>query len=86
MHFFTIVSMEQNDHYILKLIAQNIRRARQDLGISQEKLAELADVHRTYIGMLERAEKNVTILSLNKIAQALNKKMEYFFAKEKKDD
>lgn len=39
---------------------------------SQEELAFNAGVHRTYIGMIERAEKNVTILSLEKIAKALN--------------
>ena len=77
--------MEKNNQNILKLIARNVRRARRDLGISQEKLAELADVHRTYVGMIERAEKNVTVLSLNKIAQALNKKIEYFFIEEDKN-
>ena len=57
---------------ILKIIAQNIRYTRQSTGISQEELADIAGVHRTYIGMLERSEKNVTVLSLNKIATALN--------------
>ena len=40
--------------------------------MSQEQLAELAGVHRTYIGMIERAEKNITLLSIAKIASALN--------------
>lgn len=38
--------------------------------LSQEELAEQAGVHRTYIGMIERGEKNLTILSLKKIAEA----------------
>jgi transcriptional regulator with XRE-family HTH domain len=64
--------MEQN---VLELLGTKIRDARLALGMSQEKLAEIADVHRTYIGMVERAEKNITILSLYKIAKALNVKV-----------
>ena len=37
-----------------------------------QKLAELAGVHRTYIGMIERAEKNITLCNIEKIAKALN--------------
>ena len=51
---------------------QEIRRSRQ---LSQEKLAELAGVHRTYIGMVERAEKNITLCNIEKIARALNVKI-----------
>jgi len=40
-------------------------------GISQEKLAELAELHRTYIGQVERGEKNLTLLSMERIAKAL---------------
>lgn len=57
---------------ILKTIATNIRAKRKSLNISQEELAELANLHRTYIGQVERAEKNITVLSLEKIANALN--------------
>ena len=41
------------------------------LGFSQEELAFRADLHRTYIGMIERAEKNITLLNVEKIANAL---------------
>jgi len=44
-------------------------------GISQEKLGSLAGVHRTYIGMLERAEKNITLANMEKIAKALGIKL-----------
>ena len=40
--------------------------------LSQEQLAELVGVHRTYIGMIERAEKNITLCNIEKIANALN--------------
>ena len=58
-------------HKINIKIGNNIRTIRQAKGLSQEKLAELANVHRTYIGMIERAEKNITLVSLEKIAMAL---------------
>lgn len=56
---------------ILKLFGQRVREERQRLGLSQEKLAERAGVHRTYIGMVERAEKNITLTNIEKIAKAL---------------
>ena len=40
--------------------------------MSQESLGEKAGLHRTYIGMIERAEKNITLLNVEKIAQALD--------------
>lgn len=51
--------------------AENVRRERRARGLSQEALADLADVHRTYIGMLERGEKNITLCTLERIAAAL---------------
>ena len=39
--------------------------------LSQEELANKAGLHRTYIGMIERAEKNITLININKIAKAL---------------
>ncbi len=61
----------KNSNKILQKIALNIRNTRKNLDISQEKLAELASLHRTYIGQIERAEKNLTVTSLEKIANAL---------------
>ena len=56
---------------ILLLFGHNVHKARKQQEISQEKLAELAGVHRTYIGMIERAEKNITLCNIEKIAKAL---------------
>jgi transcriptional regulator with XRE-family HTH domain len=56
---------------LVEIFALNIRRLRNELGISQEELAERAGVHRTYVGMLERVEKNVTIYNIERIAEAL---------------
>jgi transcriptional regulator with XRE-family HTH domain len=56
----------------LKLIGERIRDLRKQRGLSQEQLGELADFHYTYIGGVERAEKNISVLNLAKIATALN--------------
>lgn len=55
----------------LEVIGENIRERRQFLNLTQNQLAQLMGVHRTYIGMVERGEKNITISSLVKIAKAL---------------
>ncbi|MGC3578728.1 helix-turn-helix domain-containing protein [Pseudomonas aeruginosa] len=56
---------------LVTVFASNVRRRRLELGLSQEELAEAAGVHRTYVGMLERGEKNVTIYNIERIAIAL---------------
>lgn len=56
---------------ILELFGNKVREERLKQNLSQEKLAELANVHRTYIGMIERAEKNITLTNIAKIARAL---------------
>ncbi len=56
---------------ILIKFGKKVRAERAKLGISQEELAARAKVHRTYIGMIERAEKNITLTNINKIAGAL---------------
>jgi len=57
---------------ILLEFGKNVREARHNSGLSQEALAFKADLHRTYIGMIERAEKNITLVNIEKIATALN--------------
>jgi len=56
---------------INKEVGFRIREVRQERGYSQEKLAELADLHRAYIGQIERGEKNIGLKNLEKIAKAL---------------
>lgn len=51
---------------------RNVQIARQTLNISQEKLAFRAGLHRTYIGMVERAERSISLQNAKKIADALN--------------
>ena len=57
---------------IAKIVGQRIRNYRTQLGLSQEKLAELAGCHPTYIGQIERGEKNATLESIEKVSVALN--------------
>ena len=51
---------------------RNVQSARQALGISQEELAYRAGLNRTYIGMVERAERSISLQNAKKIADALN--------------
>jgi transcriptional regulator with XRE-family HTH domain len=52
-------------------IGENLRKAREKRGLSQEELAFEAGVHRTYVGGVERAEYNVTVLTLLRFTKAL---------------
>lgn len=54
-----------------EVLARNIRQHRSMLGLSQEALADMAGLHRTFIGAVERAERNVSIDNIEKIARAL---------------
>ena len=57
---------------ILQTFGENVRRERLKRKLTQEELAHSADLHRTYIGMIERAEKNITLLNAEKIAESLH--------------
>lgn len=56
---------------ILEKFGKRVRDERLKQGLSQEQLAEKAGLHRTYIGMIERAEKNITLINIEKVAKAL---------------
>ena len=56
---------------IRKVLAANVRVYRARLGFSQESLAAAAGLHRTYVGAVERSERNVTLSSLEALASAL---------------
>ena len=66
---------------IAKIIGQLIRNYRTQNVLSQEKLAELAGCHPTYIGQLERGEKNATLESVEKIASAMDISLSELFDK-----
>ncbi|MFC1612982.1 helix-turn-helix domain-containing protein [Patescibacteria group bacterium] len=57
---------------LLEKFGKKIKEERLKKGLSQEELATKAGVHRTYIGMIERGEKNITLSNIKKIANALD--------------
>lgn len=63
--------MESNQEILIKF-GERVRKFRKEMGLSQEELAFKAELHRTYIGMIERAEKNITLINIQKIAIALD--------------
>ena len=60
---------------VTQVFADNIKAARLAKSLSQEALADLAGLHRTYIGAVERGERNITLLNANRIAEALGVKL-----------
>mgnify|MGYP000677899247 CR=1 FL=1 len=62
--------MELKQNILIKF-GDKVREIRKEKGLSQEELAHKANLHRTYIGMIERAEKNITLINIEKIANAL---------------
>ena len=66
---------------IAKIIGQRIRNRRRIMGLSQEKLAELCGCHHTYIGQIERGEKNATVESIARICGALDISMSQLLEK-----
>ncbi len=69
MHFHTILDMKTTP--ARKQLGERIRKLRKKQGISQEELGFRSKLHRTYIGAIERAEQNVSIDNIHKIAKAL---------------
>lgn len=69
----------ENDKEILLTIGNNIRKYRMDKGWSQEAFASECDLHRTYIGAIERGERNITVLNLIKIKEKLGIRLEDIF-------
>lgn len=72
--------MNKKNETLIKF-GKAVRTARKNNDLSQEELAYKVGLHRTYIGMIERAEKNITLINIKKIANALhipiNKLMEF---------
>lgn len=63
--------IEADSTALRSVFAKNVRLIRSNLGVSQEQLADEAGLHRTYIGSVERAQTNISIDNIEKIARAL---------------
>lgn len=57
---------------VLRVFGANVRALRKNKGVSQEELAELADLHRTYVGGIERGQRNVALVNIAYLARALD--------------
>ena len=79
MQVRTLVKVRRDNHSledtslsdVLKRFGRKLRRLREPKGISQEKLAELAGLHRTYVSLVERGACNISLLNIEKLATSL---------------
>lgn len=71
--------MQKKKDLLIKF-GERVREKRKSKGFSQEEFATKVGVHRTYIGMIERGEKNITLSNVKKIAVALNLKLDQLFS------
>ena len=76
------MNTNKNKSEVLRNIGQNIRKYRKQKGWSQEDLAFECELHRTYIGAVERGEKNITILNLLKIKEKLGVRLRDLYQEE----
>ena len=63
-----------------------LREVREQVGISQEKLAELAGLHRTYVSSVERGKRNISIENIERLARALGTRMAQLMPDAQADD
>jgi transcriptional regulator with XRE-family HTH domain len=66
-----IRSLRKPSRSLAATLAENIRRIRREKTFSQERLAEICGLHRTYVGSVERGERNVSLSSLEAFSSAL---------------
>lgn len=64
---------------IKQKLGKRIRKLREEKGFSQEKLAELCGLHRTYVSTVELGKRNISLVNIEKIANALNCQIKDFF-------
>lgn len=69
----------ETDKTLLQEFGLKVQQRRKELGISQEELAYRARFHRTYVGMIERAERNITLSNIKRLADALGVELKELF-------
>ena len=63
--------LKESSRQLTRILAENIRAYRKSNQVSQEELADMCNLHRTYVGSVERGERNVTLKTLETLAAAL---------------
>jgi len=71
----SLESYTEPERKIMADFGKRVRELREESELSQEKLAEVTDVHRTYISGLERGRQNISLLTMHKLAEALSVEM-----------
>lgn len=74
------ISGQTDDDGVLLRIGQAIRSVRLEQSLSQEELADAAGIDRSHMGRIERGQRNVTVLNLNRIASALGLDLAQLFS------
>lgn len=64
--------MSKNSQSLNEVIGTNLRRIREERGLSQEAMAEVCGLHRNYLGGIERGERNITLDTVSRIAAAID--------------
>lgn len=67
---------------ILERISKNVKIYRESKGLTQQELAELSGLHRNYIASVEKGDRNLTVITLTRIANALNIEIQRLFDEE----
>jgi transcriptional regulator with XRE-family HTH domain len=70
-HLIVLMMPRRPEASLLKILAENVRAFRVEKGLSQEALADICSLHRTYVGSIERMERNATLATLELLAGAL---------------
>ena len=78
--------MNLDDRQFLQQVGFRIRELRMSRGLTQAQLAESCGLHRTFIGSVERGERNIAILNLRRIAKTLRVSLTELFADQRKDE
>ncbi len=79
-------SLRQPSSQLTQILADNLREYRREHGLSQEDFADLCGLHRTYVGSVERGERNVTLSTLEVFATVLKRPVPELLAKRKSKD
>jgi ribosome-binding protein aMBF1 (putative translation factor) len=80
------LQMKKSGLELRRILSHNIRTLRRQKGLSQEELSHLCGLHRTYIGSIERAERNATLSTLDTLASTLNVSVADLLTKGEVDD